>query len=281
MTGVIRPFRWNITQRAQLGQLANAEPPATYDGFEEELLRCCARVISFAGDSDVIFVGRSPEPLFDVLSGLMLDTSWAARLGLLNVSLRYSNPVSDRQQKAVRPYFEQVGLAPGQFERRSRPVALVDVVDSGETLGTLIKLIRDWSSENRVEWRAVARKIRIVGLTWREKSSPNTFRWQNTPWIQQLGLLAIKNVSVEPVFATYLAAGVPKLSVSFPPTSWTDESAAEPRRDEDALRGLALAVQLFDLGRTREARLRFARKLARQPAMNEQWFRSLILELKR
>ena len=281
MSGVIRPFRWNITQRAQLGRLPDAHPPATYDGFEDELLRCCARVTAFAGESDPIFVGRSPEPLFDVLSGLLLDTSWATRLGLLNISLRYSAPVTTRQLRAVRPYFEQVGVTPRQLATRRRPVAFVDVVDSGETLGTLAQIIREWSDVDRVEWRAVARKIRIVGLTWREKSSPNTFRWQNAQWIKELGLLSIKNVSIDPTFATYLAANVPKLSMSFPPASWTDESTQKPPRDEEARSALALAVSLFDLGRKRETRLRFARELARQPAMTESWFRSLVLELKR
>jgi hypothetical protein len=43
---------------------------------------------------------------------------------------------------------------------------------------------------------------------------------------------------------------------------------------------LALAVHLFDLGRSRSKRQQFAGLLAREPAMTDSWFRSLILELK-
>jgi hypothetical protein len=49
----------------------------------------------------------------------------------------------------------------------------------------------------------------------------------------------------------------------------------------EAREALALALRLFDLGRTAETRRRFARALRNEPAMKESWFRSLILELKR
>jgi hypothetical protein len=55
----------------------------------------------------------------------------------------------------------------------------------------------------------------------------------------------------------------------------------EPLRDDEARSALALALRLFDLGRTRETRLLFAAEAARQPVMSESWFRSLILEVKR
>ena len=50
---------------------------------------------------------------------------------------------------------------------------------------------------------------------------------------------------------------------------------------EESLRALALGLHLFDFGRARQTRLRFARELAQQTAMRDRWFRSLVLELKR
>ena len=72
---VVRPFRWDIGRRSQLGSFPHVTPPETYPEFEDDLLACAARVLAFAGDSDLVFVGRSPQPLFDLLSGLLLDTS--------------------------------------------------------------------------------------------------------------------------------------------------------------------------------------------------------------
>lgn len=279
---VIRPFRWDVTQRSQLGSMPEVELPETYPEFEDDLLTCSARAVAFAGDSDLVFVGRSPQPLFDVLSGLLLDTSWSDRLRLLNVGLRHVEAPSQEQLRAIYPYFAEVGLEPHGLARQRRPTALLDMVDTGETLGTLLTFLKEWSDEVRAEWRAVARKVRIVGLTWREKTSPNTRRWQqHAEWVERLRPAEIKNVSVPYRLGTYLAAGVPKTNYSFTPSWWGDEEVTRPVRNQEAREALALAVRLFDLGRAIETRRRFARALGGEPAVKESWFRSLILELKR
>jgi hypothetical protein len=279
---VIRPFRWDVTRRSQLGSLPEIELPKTYPQFEEDLLACSARILAFAGDSDLVFVGRSPQPLFDLLSGLLVETSRADRLRLLNVGLRRVAPPSDEQLRAIYPYFAEVGLEPHALARGRRGTALVDVVDTGETLGTLLTFLKAWSDSVLADWRAVAGKIRIVGLTWREKTSPNTWRWQqHAEWVKRLRPSEIKNVSVPARLGTYLAGEAPKTNYSFTPSWWGDEEVTRPVRDHEAREALALAVHLFDLGRTTETRRRFARALGSEPAMKESWFRSLILELKR
>jgi hypothetical protein len=96
---VKRPFRWDVTRRSQLGSLPDVDPPETYDGFEDDLLR----------------LGRA-----------------------------------------------------------SAPVALVDVVDTGETFERLLTHLERWTEREGAEWRAVARTLRIVGLTRREHTSPTT-----------------------------------------------------------------------------------------------------------
>jgi hypoxanthine phosphoribosyltransferase len=279
---IIRPFRWDVTRRSQLGSLPAVDVSDPYPEFEEDLLACSARVLAFAGDSDLVFVGRSPHALFDLLSGLLLDTSWQERLRLLNVSLRRVESPDQDQLHAIRPYLAEAGFGPHGLARRGRPLALVDVVDTGETFGLLLQFVKEWCDEASVEWHAVARKIRIVGLTWREKTSPKTWRWQqHAEWVERLRPSEIKNVSLPPRLATYLAAEAPKTSQAFTPSRWSDEDVTKPARQDEAREALALAVRLFDLGRVKDARLSFARALAREPAMTERWFRSLILEIRR
>ena len=64
MTEIVRPFRWNISRREQLGSLPQTELPELPPRFHDDLIAASARVIAFAGDSDLIFVGRSPDALF-------------------------------------------------------------------------------------------------------------------------------------------------------------------------------------------------------------------------
>src|SRR5688572_1556132 len=84
------PFRWDVRKREQLGGLLDGWTPTVRQEFVSELMRVCARVIAFCGDGDLVFVGRSPDPLFDFLSGAFAGTTWEGRLRQLPVSLRGS-----------------------------------------------------------------------------------------------------------------------------------------------------------------------------------------------
>ena len=277
----VRPFRWDITQRSQLGSLPDVSPPETYPQFEPDLLACAARVLAFAGDSEIIFVGRSPQPLFDLLSGLLLDTSWNARLSLFAVSMSYTASIDEASLRELAPYLTELELDPETLSRRSRPVAFVDIVARGRTFGMILELLHLWCKEVGADWRAITQRIRFVGLTARTKTSPNTRRWQqHAEWVSRLRPRAIKNVSIPEMLFDSLNL-VPKTNYQFAQGWWDQESYAQPRRDEEARLALALAVHLFDLGTSADVRRRFARALAAEPAMTESWFRSLTLELKR
>ena len=198
------PFRWNIQKRNELGSLLDGPEAATIPGLLDELLPCCARIIGFSGDSDLFFVGRSPESIFDHLSGLLLDSSWAERPRLLQFSMRYwFNPGMqlnrDKARAGIRAYFSYLGLQPAALARRPRPVALVDLVASGGTFKNLVTLLHEWAEETGADWDAARRKIRIVGITQREKQGPNAWRWQqHADWLSLLERGAVKNVSVSP-----------------------------------------------------------------------------------
>lgn len=306
----IYPFRWDIMKRSQLGRLLDgpvADPyawieqeltgspwndsprtgSAQYAWFMRELVRSGARALAFAGDADLYFVGRSPESLFDYLSGLLFGTPWAGRPHLLHFSARgYSlTGIAQSDPAAVhefRRYLAHLALDPPGLVRRERPVAFVDVVASGGTLEQLIGFLYQWCRELGGDWDAVRRKLRIVGLTPQAKTSPKTWRWQqHADWVARLEPGAIKNVAIPGGFFYYLAGAQTKLTQSFPPWRWADPTITLPRYDTPTLMALGRAVALFDAGRARAHRARFARELSRQPAMAHAWFRALVRELNR
>ena len=84
-------FRWNIARREQLGRLVTGESVEGLPWILEEVRRCAARVMAMAGDSQLVFVGRSPEALFDYLTGALAGTSWSDRTTLLHLSLKGSS----------------------------------------------------------------------------------------------------------------------------------------------------------------------------------------------
>jgi len=305
--GPIYPFRWNVRARSQLGSLVG-EPSGkrdewlnwqevtadaygwrdtyTYEWFLSELTRHIARIVALCDDSDLCFVGRSPESMFDYLSGLLFETSWAERLTLLNLSMRWESHADIARDypgalREIRRYLAWVGLNPEALVARERPIAFVDIVSSGGTLGNFIGLIYSWCKEIGFDWSEVQRKIRIVGLTEQTKTSPKTWRWQqHAEWVEILAPRAIKNVSVPEVLFDFLGAGQPKTTISYRTMGWGMEWLPAPIHDRERLRAIRVAVSLFDDGKGRGQRLSFAAELSKQRAIRYRWFRSLMLEVK-
>jgi hypothetical protein len=280
------PFRWDLTRRNQLGSLVEGEAAATYNSFSDHLLACCSRAVAFAGDSDLIFVGRSPESIFDHLSGLLFDSSWFNRLELLHFSMRFREEAEIRKEhpeavQAMRAYLESLGLHPEGLATRSRPVAFIDLVATGDTFGRLVTFLHNWSQDIGYDWNAVRRRIRLIGITERKKTSPNTWRWQqHATWPILLGRGSVKNVSIPFDLWNYLGNYQDKVSLSYTPSRWGDPALTSPTHDERQLKALRLALELFELGRTRERRQQFISLLVREPAMRHSWFRMLVQELR-
>ena len=120
------PFRWNIASRPELGGLLEAVPETSHDWLLGQLRQALARVLAFSGDGDLIFIGRSPEQLYDAGRALLADTSWRDRLRLLQLSLSSINAqqllsYENARRQHIRQYMASVGLAPAQILARRRP----------------------------------------------------------------------------------------------------------------------------------------------------------------
>src|SRR5580704_17106085 len=117
---------------------------------QDRLLRCAANVLRAGDVSDFVFVGRSLESVYDLLSGVLSRTTWYDRVQLLQLSLRNHSPEEFHQccpDRAVSlwSYFRACQLTPQQIVERPRPVVFIDVVDRGSTFDSLSRLLRFWS----------------------------------------------------------------------------------------------------------------------------------------
>jgi hypothetical protein len=276
------PFRWNLRFRESLGGLLDGPRTAAYPEFLDDLLACAARCVAQSHNGDLCFLGRSPESLFDLLSGLLLDTPWADRLRLVQFSMRHLDLQGVRRRvpgalESLYAYFQRLGIRPDDLIMAPHPVVCIDLVDSGQTLGHLVSVIHAWSTTAGLDWRAVKAKLRIIGITWRQRPSPHTWRWQeHAEWVSLLNRGAIKNVAVLGRLWDYLGNRQVKVTESFTPWRWATGELTAPNYDESHLAALRLAVDLFDSGRTRDYREPFVDLLSQQRAMRSVWFRSLV-----
>ncbi|HEY0151980.1 MAG TPA: hypothetical protein VGB92_08285 [Longimicrobium sp.] len=280
------PFRWKLAGRPALGTLLDGDREHAYRGFFIDLRDCGVRVVAAAADGDLVFVGRSPESIFDYLTGVLSGTSWSERLVLLNLSMRHSDVEQLARTDpgaiaAIRDQLASLGLSPGQIAASERPKVFVDLVYGGNTFGHFLGLLEHWAADARVDVAAVRRRIRFLGITSRSKNSPNTWRWyQQVEWARRVPRAALRSVSISYGLWVYLGEYQRKVARWHPPARWGAEDAARPPRDEDALKALRLAHMIHERGRGRVERDRFAAELAAQPQLRDPSVRRLILELR-
>lgn len=281
MISMTVPFRWNIARREQLGGLVAGEAPVTYSEFFDDLCSCAAKVLARSRNSDLLFIGRSPESIFDYLSGALTKTTWASRLALVNLSLRHLvlTEIEPERLAGLRAHLTAVGADPAALASGS-PASFVDLVHSGSTLAALSELIVSWTRNAGVDLNAVTRNVRFVGITWRKKTSPNTFRWQqHAPWLDAYPANAVKNVSVPGRLWDYLGNAQAKVALSNPPWRWGSAEILRAPHYPKNLEALRLACRIYDLGVSDQGRL--ATTIAALPEMRHLWLRSLVAELRR
>jgi hypothetical protein len=136
-----KPFRWDIARSEQLPTMTwRLDYSEYWPSYEIELRRCAARVIAAAADTDWVFVGRSPENLFDYPSGIFAGVPDAPSLTQLLVSLRGSAPETVAREEpgalaALGSYFAAERLDPVSIATYGKAVTFIDVVSSGHTFG--------------------------------------------------------------------------------------------------------------------------------------------------
>jgi hypothetical protein len=284
-----------VTRRERLGRLAEGPPAESYPGFADDLRTCCARVVSAAGhlagpaagEPDLLFVGRSPESLFDYLRGVCRRTGWFDRQRMLHFSMR--GDVAERHLRrdyptglaALRVYFATLGLDPVSLLTRSQPAVLVDLVCNGETFFNLVRLLRRGCFERGVPWHAARRSVRLVGLTRREPKLPATYRWHlHGPAIDCLERGAARSVPLPERLWDYLGNRQPKVAESYPPARWGREDAGHAFRSADHAPALRLALSLYEAAQEREERLSFIRELVSAGGLRLASLRTLASQLR-
>lgn len=276
-TGASRPFRWDLVTPDQLGSLLDGVPTPTLR-FAEELTVTAAKVLARSGGGDLYLVGRSPDSIFDLLTGALGGTEQAGRLHRLAFSHR--GELTDSEVKPARDILRACGITPQSLARSHRPVALADLVAEGGTFGNLFRVLRDWIADEREPWPVIRRKLHFIGITERVKPGPDTVRWQQfADWPAELPARAVVNVSIGEAAWDHLGNRQTKLTRSYHPRSWGADEPDGPRHDDKTRAALAEALAYVEYGRRPSTRSLLARTMAAEPAYAESWLRTLVRQL--
>jgi len=302
------PFRWNIKKIEELGLLLkNDFDPCSTTFIEnflneiekiriliddknqpvifEDFLKCCSRVLSFSGNRDIIFIGRSPENIFDFYSGIFENTSWAQRIKLLNISIYglfdcKDNIIFEKKFTALKNHFKELKLAPTDIVKHPKGIAFCDLVWEGTTFGKIFEFLISWASEEKIPCMDLKRKIFFLGITPRKKTSPNTNRWQQeSTWTRYYNVLKqIKNISIPKPLWFYLGNMQDKTIPCNYFWRWNKEVIHLPQRKEENFQSLKFAYWIYKFGT--ENKKQFSKLLVKENAIKYIWYRKLINELK-
>ncbi|MFC3604299.1 hypothetical protein [Deinococcus soli (ex Cha et al. 2016)] len=263
------PRVWDVTRPDGLGVTPDLGEAGAY---LPTLRAALAGVLVAAAGRDLVFVGRSPDPLRAYLSGLLGGVAVTWRVSALNVSLLNAT-LTPAQATTLRPLLAGVGLRPGDLVREDRCASLVDVVASGGTFAQLHRVLRDWAAEDGLGTTCVARRVSAVGLLRAGYARPGALRWSAQP---ELRRVQTSSVLTDPALWSWLAEDSPKLAPRFPVPAWPSPPLTLPGRSDETLGALAQARALVLVGQDRAERQRMAAALICAGGLADAGLRPLI-----
>ncbi|WP_328402440.1 hypothetical protein OHS70_29915 [Streptomyces sp. NBC_00390] len=282
-------YRWRLASYDgiapdRLGALTDgAGDTRPHDRFLGELTACTAKVLARAEGADLVFVGRSLDSMYDLLTGAFEHSGWEGRLLRLPLSGLCDDDWGPAERHRLREHLAAAGLEPYALARRARPIALLDVVHQGTTFTTVHRQLADWIEESREPWPVIRRKLRYIGVTEQGTTSPHHWRWQQDrahDWVRTLPAGHVVNVSLDSRMWSELADRQPKVTPGFPPHQWFDVETTTKTRHRHLAHALAFARALVEAGRSRAVRDALIRLMGREPGFAGREQRRLALALR-
>ena len=251
------PFRWNIANKSELGQLLKPDYVIDPD-LLEDLRLCVAKILKYTQGDNLIFVGRSLDSAYDYLSGYCLNSKTTDYLRHLNISLygQSIEKIGNKDPKSLeklKRHFKLLKLDPNSIKKAKQKLFFVDVVCEGGTYTEIFNFLVSWSKEINEDVPAVISKLGFIGITSRRKNSPNTWRWhQDEEWTQKLSKGRLKNVSVDRFYWGYLGNTQSKLTRSNRPNNWLHKPIEKQDHTEETIKAINEAYYLYQVAQTNE-----------------------------
>lgn len=281
----MKPFRWNLKKKEQLGGLLTGKRSPHYSGYINDIRKYSAQIFGRSEDRRMIFVGRSPANIFDYLSGVFQDTLLDDRIENLNISNRFyeinklAKEIPD-SYSSLKEHFKSLSLSPMQLISSKRGICFVDLVSEGSTFDRLYEFIHKWSNEEKVDSAAVWNKIKFLGLTNKTKNSPNTYRWsQDAIWLEDKVDIKAQSISIPWQMWDHMGNYQSKSSNTNKPEMWNDENILLPPREKERLEALRTAYDIYLIGLQETAT--FSKEIAKTPEYKEKWIRDASLFVKK
>ena len=270
--------RWTELRDEALDRLVERARSIEYHGFREHLLEACADVVALSRGRPIVFVGRSPEPLRDLLIALFERTKRRPRMVWLPISYRLdsSRPLSESALTQFEALVSVSGISPAEIAVTQRSVCFVDVVAWGITFENLEDLYLRLAERSGFEPQRLRPLLHYAGLVAEDWGWGS---WRQDPAGERLFREQRAQVIAVPRRLWGRLGNAPKTLERYPPELWG--SAPRPSPDDQGASAVKLARDLAAFGRDTDVRRDFATRLARRAeGRDARWLRQLSTSLR-
>lgn len=253
-----------------------------------EFTQLCGTLIAKCDDaSKIVFVGRSPELLYEYIRACYGNTDYESRFAVFLFSCRISGfkdyvdwkhyaPLS---RMKLRPYMRALGIAPNDIIRRKRPTAFVDYVHLGTTMNCLFYLLAEWCIEENLDFRGMISKLRIISIERTEAREQSWDTYGADPlceneWIRNLGTRRVRRIWIPHNTWCSFAETTAKSCSSYTSEKWGTEGMVE--MTEDRYFGLLFCRIHYNYGASREGRAALRRAIGTQAEIRWTWLREWL-----
>lgn len=303
-------FRWNIKRSEQLPreevEFINKLPSGywffnkneinyihadskntiyVYPEFEEELIQTIAQILSNIRNGEMFFIGRSPEHIYDFLSGALEHIPvYHNKLHLVNISIRraYDNTgydgLEEKQKIAICQYLSKSGLHPKNIIQRKQRTCLIDFVHSGWTFDNLTNFLEKWCIEEKLSVKDMKMKIEFIIIE--DETKEGKFIYNKYVNEHGWGRNSLHRIYVKKRFWKACGDDLPKVTNSYTTNIWGEE--LEVDHSLDRLIGIQFAKKMYELGKSLKGRKMLAKEMSKIGyAMRYTWYRSLVGAIRR
>lgn len=112
------------------------------------------------------FFGRSPENIYDFMSGVFDKLEdWRRRLHHVNISMKYYegyDKLNKTQMNYIKKYLIKCGLHPKQIIQRKRRTCIVDFIYSGNTIDNFTLFMEQWVKSEKLSLADMQNKFEFI-----------------------------------------------------------------------------------------------------------------------
>lgn len=256
----------------------------------DNVIQISAWILNYCRDGELFFFGRSPENIYDFLSGVFKDFSWKDRLHLVLLSTRYTkyeetlyDVITDEQKTSVKKYLTSVGLHPKDIIQRKRRTCLVDFIHSGYSINNFVTIMERWCQEEKLSVKDMLFKFEFIMIE-KEEHVVELAEKGVEPYFMMTDIVnkcgyqsnSYHLITISDKLWESFSENPEKVTESYPAYKWGDDDQINFINSHHDIVGIFKARLAYDYGCHKNGKKILRKHMLDCPSMKYKWFQQIL-----